>query len=68
VTISVWVSFWVEPLRWHHDPVCKRNRVSLKVLGTGACPWDRSYVGSGFGWPFPQSPVHPLCLHFLKTG
>ena len=29
----------MEPLRGQFAPVCKHNRVSLIVLGIGACPW-----------------------------
>jgi hypothetical protein len=45
----------VEPLGEHHAPVCKYDRVSLIVLGTGACPWDIAQIGLVIGWPFPIS-------------
>ena len=67
VCVSVWVSCWVEPLWGQHAPVCKHNRVSLVVLGIGACPWDGSLVGLVITWPFPQSLFHPLSLKMNRT-
>ena len=51
MSVSVWVSGWVELLRGQHAPVCKNNRESLIILGIGACPWAGSQVGLVRGWP-----------------
>jgi hypothetical protein len=56
---------WVEPLRGQLAPVCKHNSVILILSETCVCPWDGSQVGTVIGWPFSQSLLHPLTLHFL---
>ena len=41
--------------------------VSVIVSGFGACPWDRSQVGSVTGWPFLQSLLHFCpCISFRQ--
>ena len=45
-------------------PVCKHNRVSLIVSGTGSCQWDGSHVELVIGWPCPQFLLH---LYFCTS-
>ena len=49
MSVSVWIRFWVKPLRGQLAPVCKNNRVFLIVSGMGLM----------FGQLFV---VHPLSL------
>jgi hypothetical protein len=49
-------------------PFFNHNKISLIVLGIGACPWDGCQVEPVIGWPFPQSLFHSLSLHFLYRG
>jgi hypothetical protein len=65
VSVYAWVSCWMEPLREQSAPVCKHNRLSLVVLGTVACPWDRSKSKLVIGWQFPKHLLVFLCLHFF---
>ena len=56
------------PLRGQHALVCKHNRVSLIVLGNGACPWDRCQVGpviSNFLISDP-SPMPAFLVHRIN--
>jgi hypothetical protein len=70
MSVSVWVSCWVEPLRGQHATVCNNKRVSLIVLGTGACPWDGTQVGPVIGWPnqlvVPSVSVPSVMPAFLE--
>jgi hypothetical protein len=45
--------------------VCKHNRISLIVLGTGDCPLGGSQFGLVIGWPFPFTLLHPQCVFAL---
>jgi len=59
-----------EPLRGqlYQAPVNKCFVVSAIVSGFGACRYDGSLGEAISGWPFLQSQLYSLSLHFLLTG
>ena len=59
-----------EPLRaqLYQAPVSKHFLASAIVSGFGVSRWDGSLGGAVSGWPFLQSLLHSLSLHFLLTG
>ena len=65
VSVSVWISCLVKPLSRQHVPVWKHNRVSLIVLGIGACPLGVSKFCPVIGCLFPQILLLPPCLCYL---
>jgi hypothetical protein len=56
-----------EPLsgQLYQGPVNKCFLASAIVFGVGGCIWDRSPGWAVSGWPFLQSLLHSLSLHFL---
>jgi hypothetical protein len=58
-----------EPLRgWlYQAPVSKHFLASAIVSGFGVCRWDGSLGGTVSKWPFLQSLLYSLSLHFPLT-
>jgi hypothetical protein len=56
-----------EPLgrQLYQAPVSKHFLTSTIVSGFGVCMWDGFSGGALSGWPFLQSLLHSLSLHFL---
>jgi hypothetical protein len=56
-----------EPLRKqpYQAPASKCFLASTIVSGFGVCRWDGALGGAVSGWPFLQSLLHSLTLHFL---
>jgi hypothetical protein len=52
-------------LQLYKAPVCKNFLASAIVSGFGVCKLDGSLGGAAPGWPFLQSLLHSLSLHFL---
>ena len=65
MSVSVWVSGWVELLRGQHAPVCKNNRESLIILGIGACPLG--FLPGNRRWPL-QVPYPQCCESQLRPS
>jgi hypothetical protein len=59
----------VDPLMGHlyQAPVSKHLLASAIVPGFGVSRCDGSPGGAGSGWPFLQSLLHSLSLHFVLT-
>lgn len=51
-------SCWVKLLRG-------QSMLDSYLSGIGVYPWNGTLVGPGIVWPFPQSLLHRLYLHFL---
>jgi hypothetical protein len=71
VSVSVWISCWMGPLRRQLAPVCTYYKVSLMVLGISACLWDRSsWVGYWLVIPsvFASSPMPSFLVDKINFG
>ena len=71
VSICICISqVLAEPLRGqlYQAPVSKHFLASAIVSGFDVCRCDGSQSGAVSGWPFLQSLLHFLSLHFLYIG
>jgi hypothetical protein len=49
----------------YQAPISKHFLASTIVSGFGGCRWNGSPGGAVSGWPFLQSLLHSLSLHFF---